>query len=776
MQEIIAPVDKSLLMAELVPERKLRDTNKGNNEIYIVSGRDCPNVLREIGRLREIAFRASGGGSGLPADIDEFDTMEVPYRQLIVWDPDAGAILGGYRFILGSEMIFDDGGQPVLATSHMFRFSKKFIEDYLPYTIELGRSFVSPEYQSSKAGAKALFALDNLWDGLAALMIIKPGMKYFFGKMTMYPSYDRYGRDLILYFLDKHFGDKEKLVVPYSPVKIGTDTEKLDAVLSDADFKSDYRNLNAEIRRLGINIPPLVNSYMNISPTMKMFGTAVNEEFSDVEETGILIDFDEMFEEKKSRHIDSYVKMKMKEIRERFPSLVEKMGDRLSNLLLERRNRIQAAIEVRRNNSLFDEVVQRKGSGAVKYDSEVEVFGRGDLIPMWVADMDFRTPKFIIDALKSRLEHPVLGYTEIPKDYFDTIASWIGRLYQWTVEKDDIRYIPGIVKGIGLVLNAFLEKGDKVIIQPPVYHPFRLVPERNGFEVVCNPLVPLYMQNSVGGTHIRNGRPEDMSGKDRDAVLVGYEMDFEQLESIIDERTKVLILSNPHNPAGISWSRETLARLAEITSRHGIIVISDEIHAEMTHNSASHVPYAMVSEAAASNSVTFMAPSKTFNIAGVVSSYSIVLDPGLRKRFYDYLEANEFDSPNIFSAIAAVAAYKYGWEWRKQMLAYVWDNICYVDEFLKENIPQIRCLKPQASFLIWLDCRSLGLPQEELVRFFCESAHLGLNDGAMFGKEGKGFMRLNAGCPRSVLKKAMEQLKDACDAMCGIPAEHFRIS
>lgn len=307
-QEIIQPVDKELLKKELTPERQLRMTNKSNNEIYIITAHNAPNVMKEIGRLREIAFREAGGGTGKTMDIDEFDTMDNCYKQLIVWNPEAEEIIGGYRYILGTDVDIDSNGQPVLATSHMFHFSDKFMKEYMPQTIELGRSFVSLPYQSSRMGAKSLFALDNLWDGLGALTVIMPNVKYFFGKMTMYPSYIRKGRDMILYFLKKHFDDKENLVIPMEPLKIETDLEELKTLFSEDDFRADYRILNREIRKMGYNIPPLVNAYMNLSPTMKLFGTAINDGFGDVEETGILIAVDEILEEKRMRHIDSYIK------------------------------------------------------------------------------------------------------------------------------------------------------------------------------------------------------------------------------------------------------------------------------------------------------------------------------------------------------------------------------------------------------------------------------------------------------------------------------------
>ena len=308
MQPIIPPVDKQILKRELTAERQLRITNKSANEIYIVDYHNAPNVVREIGRQREEAFRAAGGGTGKELDLDKFDTMENCYKQLIVWNPEAEEIIGGYRYKLGTDVDFDEQGQPVLATSHMFHFSEKFIREYLPYTIELARSYVTLPYQSTRMGSKSLFALDNLWDGLGALTVINPQVRYFFGKMTMYPSYIRKGRDMILYFLKKHFDDKENLITPMKPLKIEEDPKELATLFCHDNFREDYRVLNREIRALGYNIPPLVNAYMNLSPTMKLFGTAINYGFGDVEETGILIAVDEILEEKRVRHIDSFIK------------------------------------------------------------------------------------------------------------------------------------------------------------------------------------------------------------------------------------------------------------------------------------------------------------------------------------------------------------------------------------------------------------------------------------------------------------------------------------
>lgn len=307
-EEIIQPVSKELLKSELTPERLLRVTNKSHNEIYVVSADEAPNVMDEIGRLREIAFRNAGGGTGKAKDIDEFDLMPGCCKQLIVWNPEAHEIIGGYRYIFGSDWKLDENGQPMLATSHMFHFSEKFIKEYAPYTVELGRSFVSLEYQNVRKNSKSIFALDNLWDGLGALTVINPECKYFFGKVTMYPSYIRRGRDMILHFLKMYFGDKDNLIIPIKPLKIDTPLSELEQLFNGNGFKEDYKILNKHIRELGFNIPPLVNAYMNLSPTMKLFGTAINYGFGDVEETGILIAVDEIFEEKRIRHIESYVK------------------------------------------------------------------------------------------------------------------------------------------------------------------------------------------------------------------------------------------------------------------------------------------------------------------------------------------------------------------------------------------------------------------------------------------------------------------------------------
>ncbi|RHR34926.1 putative C-S lyase [Parabacteroides sp. AF18-52] len=384
----------------------------------------------------------------------------------------------------------------------------------------------------------------------------------------------------------------------------------------------------------------------------------------------------------------------------------------------------------------FDEVIERRGTNCVKYDALKERYGNGDLTPLWVADMDFRTPDFIVNAIRKRCEHEIFGYTFGSDSYYNSIIEWVDYKQKWKIKREWLSYIPGIVKGIGFVIQCFTKPGDKVIIQPPVYHPFRIVPESMKREVVNN---PLKLVNGV------------------------YEMDFEQLESVIDEQCKILILCNPHNPGGIVWKKDTLVKLADICAKHNILVISDEIHAEMAYPQFTHHPFATVSDTAANCSITFMAPSKTFNIAGIVTSYSIVPNEKIRKEFYEFLEAGELDDGTIFAYTATEAAYTYGAEWLQQMRMYVMENVRFVDEFFKTKLPKIKVYPPQASFLVWLDCRDLKLSQEDLVHLFLDKAGILLNDGSMFGPGGEGYMRLNVGCPRSVLDKALNALKKAID-------------
>ncbi len=385
----------------------------------------------------------------------------------------------------------------------------------------------------------------------------------------------------------------------------------------------------------------------------------------------------------------------------------------------------------------FDEIIDRRGTGAIKHDQLEERFGRPDMIAAWVADMDFATPDFILDALRRRLDHPVLGYTQEPVDYRPAIIEWEKKMHGWDIKPEWISYIPGIVKGMGMVINVFTKPGGNVVIMPPVYHPFRLTALDNGRNVVNVPLLT------------------DADGR--------YYVDFDTLEAL-DVDGGIFMLANPHNPAGRLWSREELQRIAEICKRKNLIVVSDEIHADMPLWGARHIPFATVSDVAAENSITFCAPTKTFNIPGVVSSFSVVPGKEIREKFYSWLAANEFGDAPIFSHIAAITAYREGEEWRRQMLDYVQDNIRLVEDFCRENIPGIKALRPEASYLIWLDCRGLGLDHDSLVDLFNNKARVALNDGAMFGEEGSGFMRFNAAMPRSLVKEALVRIKDAVDS------------
>ncbi|MDR2534377.1 MAG: PatB family C-S lyase [Tannerellaceae bacterium] len=382
----------------------------------------------------------------------------------------------------------------------------------------------------------------------------------------------------------------------------------------------------------------------------------------------------------------------------------------------------------------FDEPTDRRGTDSLKVDLMEARFGKAGLIPLWVADMEFRSPPFIVEALRRRCDHSIFGYTFASDAYYESITGWLERRYSLRVDKEWLSYIPGIVKGIAFVIDCFTRPGDKVIIQPPVYTPFRSIPEMQGRVIVENPL------------RLDNGR---------------YEMDFNHLESIIDSACKVFILCSPHNPGGMVWSRSTLSKLAEICSRRGVLIISDEIHAEMAWPGASHTPFLCASAEAASCSITFMSPSKTFNIAGIVSSYAIAPDDALRSRFFSWLKARELDQGNLFAYEATKAAYAEGEDWLRQMCDYVTGNVNYIDKYCREEIKPIKVYMPQASFLVWLDCRGLGLGQKDLVSLFRDRAGLALNDGAMFGTGGEGFMRLNAGCRRQIIAQAMEQLKEA---------------
>lgn len=381
----------------------------------------------------------------------------------------------------------------------------------------------------------------------------------------------------------------------------------------------------------------------------------------------------------------------------------------------------------------FDEIVDRKGTDALKLEALKPRWGRDDLLPLWVADMDFRTPPFIMNAIKERCENEILGYTSKPASYYQAIEKWLASRYDWKVSKELINFTPGIVVGLAHVLKCVTQPGDKVLIQSPVYHPFFLVTEHNYRKVVRNPLV------------LENGQ---------------YKIDWKNFkEAVIG--CKLFILCNPHNPGGRVWTKEELATMAEICYDNGTMVISDEIHADLTLPGYTHTPFAKISEKARLNSIVFMSPSKAFNMPGLASSYCIIENNEVRKKFHTYLNASEFSEGHIFAFISVAAAYEHGTEWLNQLLDYVQGNIDYVDNYLKRNMPLIKAIRPQASYLIFLDCRELGLNQKELVDFFVDKAHLALNDGSMFGEEGTGFMRINAGCPRVILQKALTQLEEA---------------
>lgn len=383
----------------------------------------------------------------------------------------------------------------------------------------------------------------------------------------------------------------------------------------------------------------------------------------------------------------------------------------------------------------FDLVINRKGTDSFKVDKLAERYGNEDLIALWVADMDFLSPPAITDAIIERAKHGIFGYTYSTKEYYDSIINWVDRRHDWKIKQEWISFIPGVVKGIAFIIDCFTKENDGVIIQPPVYPPFNSVPTIHKRKVITNPLV------------LKDGR---------------YDMDLEHLEkTILSDKPKLFILCNPHNPGGRVWTKEELVKLAEICYDNNVLVISDEIHADLALYAHKHIPFASVSEKAAQNSITLMAPSKTFNIAGIVSSFSVTSNDKLRETFHSYLTKSELSDSHIFAYTATIAAYNQGDEWLDQMKQYLEGNIEFVDNYLKKNIPQIKAIIPQASFLVWLDCRELNLSQKELNDLFIQKANLALNTGSSFGTEGSGFMRMNIGCPRKVLERAMDNLQKA---------------
>lgn len=348
MNTIIDPVPVELLKAELTKSKKLEDTNKGHNELYVVTWQDSPNVVTEIGRLREMTFREAGGSTGNVVDLDEYDKMEKPYKQLIVWDPDNEAIVGGYRFFFGSDAIFDEKGQPIMASSHQFHFSQKFIDEYLPHVLELGRNFVAPAYQSSKNGAKSIFALDNLWDGLVALIMKNQNLLYFFGKITIYPSYDHISRDLIYHFLWKHYGDKDELVRPWDDLAVmpDSDPELMNLIVKRDDLAEDYKLLREAARLRGVNVPPNVTAYISITSEMLMFGTAVNRLMHNIEDAAVLIPFDTIYHEKKMRHIGAYLRfVNARKRKKEDPNVPETENEKIENWLIKRHRKVMRLLK-----------------------------------------------------------------------------------------------------------------------------------------------------------------------------------------------------------------------------------------------------------------------------------------------------------------------------------------------------------------------------------------------------------------------------------------------
>ncbi len=386
----------------------------------------------------------------------------------------------------------------------------------------------------------------------------------------------------------------------------------------------------------------------------------------------------------------------------------------------------------------FDEIIDRRNTDAVKYDLCLQLFGTDNVQPMWVADMDFRTPDFIFDAIYKRCEHPVLGYTLLPNNFIKTIKNWQLQQHQWEIEEEWAGFITGIVPGLSFAVQTFSEINDEIIIQPPVYHPFIHVVEKNKRKLVFNPL------KKVSGL---------------------FEMDFDDLKKKITTKTKLLILCNPHNPGGRVWSENSLIQLAEICHKNNIAVISDEIHGDMVLPGYKHTPFAKVSENASQISISFTAPTKTFNMPGLQSATYIIPNPALRRKFKNFLDRNELMGGNAFAYKATIAAYEKGNEWRMQMLDYVQDNIEYAIDYINKHIPKIKYMIPQASFLIWLDFSDLGIPTEELTNFMVENAGIAMNDGRMFGPGGENHLRINIACPRKLVEAALIKLEKAVNGI-----------
>lgn len=385
----------------------------------------------------------------------------------------------------------------------------------------------------------------------------------------------------------------------------------------------------------------------------------------------------------------------------------------------------------------FDEVIPRHGTNSVKYDFRERVFGKEDVIPMWVADMDFRTPDFIMNAIRERTEHEILGYTVRPESFYEAIINWNLRKHGWQIKKEWLSFSPGVVPAVNMAVMAFSQPGDKIIIQPPVYHPFFHAIKNHDREVLENPL------------KLVNGR---------------FTMDFDDLRNKIDDKTRMILLSSPHNPGGTVWHKSELEELGKICKENGITIISDEIHADLILYDNKHTPLASISQELADITVTTMAPSKTFNLAGLSTSYVIASNPELLKQYNKALEKTHVWHGNIFGSVALQAAYYHGSEWLEQLLDYVEANIDFVDRFFKENVPQVKVIIPEATYLVMLDFRELGLSNNELKKLMIEKAGVGMNDGASFGEQGDGFQRMNVACPKATVERAVNQIADAIKA------------
>lgn len=384
-------------------------------------------------------------------------------------------------------------------------------------------------------------------------------------------------------------------------------------------------------------------------------------------------------------------------------------------------------------NYNFDEVVCRKHTDALKLEALAPRWGRTDLLPMWVADMDFKTPPFIVEVMKKRMECEVFGYTVKPESWYEAIISWQKRRHKWTITKEMISFVPGVVPALAMAVQAFTQRGEKVMIQQPVYNPFAQVIRNNHRELVNCPL------------ELKDGQ---------------YYINFKLFEKKI-KGCKLFLFCHPHNPGGRVWTREELEKIATICAQNNVIIVADEIHADLTLLPYEHIPFASVSEEAKQNSVVFASPSKAFNMAGLATSYAVIANPTLRRRFENYVEGNELAAGNVFAFNTVVAAYNKGEEWLQQMLTYVQGNIDEVVSYIKENIPQLKVITPQASYLVFIDFSALQLNQKDIVALCTNRAHLALNDGSIYGEEGNGYMRINLACPRSMVRQALAQLKDA---------------